>query len=153
MCIFFLKKLVGIDLMFLWYVDDMSVTTFKFWPPPKCFLSFDPWSSTLNKNWAKTKSITHLLGQWLTFWTSGDSIFSRENKPFKRLFFRVQDGSVSPGSEAGEFLFRGWFGARSHQETRFFSFFFDFGSWMWHDSGQIITTSSRRLVTPNGGEK
>ena len=33
-----------------------------------------------------------LLGQWLTFETFGDSIFSRENKPFKRLYFRVQDG-------------------------------------------------------------
>ena len=32
---------------------------------------------------------SNLLGQWLTFWTFGDSIFSRENKPFKRLFFRV----------------------------------------------------------------
>ena len=30
-----------------------------------------------------------LLGQWLTFQTFGDSIFSRENQPFKQLFFRV----------------------------------------------------------------
>ena len=29
----------------------------------------------------------YLLSQWLTFWTFGDSIFSRENKPFK-LFFQ-----------------------------------------------------------------
>ena len=36
----------------------------------------------------------HLLGQWQNFKTFWDYIFRRENRPFKRLYFRVRNGKV-----------------------------------------------------------
>ena len=37
----------------------------------------------------RVSRLTWPMAKLSTFW---DYIFSRENKPFKRLFFRVQDG-------------------------------------------------------------
>ncbi len=50
-----------------------------------------------------------LLSQWLTFWTFGDSIFSRENKPFK-LFFQ------GPGRLSEELIPLSWRSPTSRPE-------------------------------------
>ena len=55
--------------------------------PPKLLKMRGLWQSVMLHRCRGRKSI--LLSQWLTFWTFGDSIFSRENKPFKLFFFRV----------------------------------------------------------------
>ena len=70
--------------------------------PPKCSLvrgiplfqkNLGWWNIIVWPDACFFESINYLLSQWLTFWTFGDSIFSRENKPFK-LFFRVRNGKV-----------------------------------------------------------
>ena len=108
---------MGAKSPYFWFNTYISQSHWCFqtcrWVWQQCFfffvLVFVAWMFFLT-------SETNLLGQWLTFWTFGDSIFSRENQPFTlRPFIHcgaalgmVRDAQVDRQT-SGETVIRGVF--------------------------------------------